>query len=222
METRKRLREIYLVVTNRIIALLQRDSVLVFEKSWKRTALVKSRNRKQQRIIFQDKIPLTSKSKRRIPACDAVLKKMYLPPDVRKSSSKPEYCVVSDSIFLPSIRCFRDLDSYYESLFHELIHATGHPMRLNRKESYDFRSEKSVCIEEIIAEIGSCYLKYYTGIGEKYFKNSVAYIQDWLNGFYYDKRLILYACKKAQDAVNYVLVTGARQNETRHERKIIE
>lgn len=54
-----------------------------------------------------------------------------------------------------------DSSSYYGTLFHELVHSSGHTSRLNRKEVMEnnrFGSE-SYAMEELTVEIGASYLK---------------------------------------------------------------
>ncbi len=56
----------------------------------------------------------------------------------------------------------------YATLFHELIHSTGHPSRLNRPtltESAGFGSNP-YCKEELVAEMGAAFLSGHAGISE--------------------------------------------------------
>ncbi|MBI1223210.1 MAG: hypothetical protein GC180_11450 [Bacteroidetes bacterium] len=59
--------------------------------------------------------------------------------------------------------------------------------------------------EELIAETGACYLASHTGIGEKVFDNSLAYIQSWLKVFRGDPKFIVQASAQAQKAVDFIL-----------------
>ncbi|MES1181860.1 MAG: zincin-like metallopeptidase domain-containing protein, partial [Flavobacterium sp.] len=99
------------------------------------------------------------------------------------------------------------IESYYTTLFHELVHSTGHEKRLNRKsvmEMAEFGSEL-YSIEELIAELGTCYLASFTGILQKEIENSAAYIDGWLTKLKNDKRFIVSAGAYSQRAVNYIL-----------------
>lgn len=58
--------------------------------------------------------------------------------------------------------------------------------------------------EELVAEIGSCYLQSHVGIEEQ-FEQSVAYIQGWLKVLKGNKRFIFSASADAQKAVDYIL-----------------
>jgi antirestriction protein ArdC len=128
------------------------------------------------------------------------------PPIVHKEN-QAYYHPVKDFINMPKMNNFKDTESYWGTLFHELIHSTGHSARLNRKEIVErttFGTEP-YSMEELVAEIGACYLKSYCGIGSKDFENNVAYIQYWLKKLRDDKRLIVYSSAKAQRAVDYIL-----------------
>ncbi len=128
------------------------------------------------------------------------------PPIVHKEN-QAYYHPVKDFINMPKMNNFKDTESYWGTLFHELIHSTGHSTRLNRNEIVErttFGTEP-YSMEELVAEIGACYLKSYCGIGSKDFENNVAYIQHWLKKLRDDKRLIVYSSAKAQRAVDYIL-----------------
>ena len=67
-----------------------------------------------------------------------------------------------------------------------------------------FGSE-SYSIEELTAEIGACYLRFFAGIGKEDLQNNAAYIQGWLEKLRNDKRFIVYASSHAQQATDFIL-----------------
>lgn len=82
-----------------------------------------------------------------------------------------------DFVMLPKKEFFLSTSKYYSTLFHEVIHWTGHETRLKRnlkghadKESYSF--------EELIAEMGAMLCSLQFGIFEE-FINSVRYLKGW-------------------------------------------
>jgi antirestriction protein ArdC len=99
-------------------------------------------------------------------------------------------------------------DDYYKTLFHELVHSTGHESLLKRKtltESNGFGS-KIYSQEELVAEIGSNYLVAITGIEPKdNEKNSQAYINGWVKHLSDHPKEIVYAATQAQKAVDKIL-----------------
>ena len=138
---------------------------------------------------------------------ESLLERMPDCPKIVHKENQAYYKPSLDLINMPKMKSFESSASYYGVLFHELIHATGAEKRLARKavfENPNFGSEL-YCIEELIAEIGSCYLKSWTGISMGESENSVSYIDNWLSVLQKDKRFIIQASSKAQLAVDYIL-----------------
>lgn len=143
-----------------------------------------------------------------IPICDKIILGMPELPKIVNKGYEAYYDPVMDFINMPFKKTFKNAIGYYSTLFHELIHSTGHSKRLGRKEIVepDKFGTEVYSQEELVAEIGACYLKSYSGIAEN-IDNNVAYIQNWLNALKNDKRLIIHASAKAQRAVDYILKT---------------
>lgn len=123
-----------------------------------------------------------------------------------ENQTKACYNSTKDEINVPHINQFINSPEYYSTLFHEIIHSTGHESRLGRfkEENSDhiFGSE-SYSKEELIAEIGATFLCHRNGI-ENTVKNSAAYIQNWLQVLKNDKRMIVFAASQAQKATEYI------------------
>jgi len=142
-----------------------------------------------------------------IETCSLIIEQMPKKPDIKHKENRAYYHPFFDFINMPKINSFEDSEAYYETLFHELIHSTGHKDRLNRKEVVQQASMggELYSIEELIAEIGACYLSSFCGMSQKNFSNNVAYIEGWLSKLKSDKRFIIYASGNAQKAVDYIL-----------------
>ena len=139
--------------------------------------------------------------------CEAIIENMPQKPEIKYKENKAYYHPLLDFVNMPKAEKFKDSTSFYSTLFHELIHSTGHMKRLNRKEVCQqaaFGSEM-YSVEELTAEIGACYLKSYAGIGKEYFQNSASYIKGWLEKLRSDKRFIVYASTLAQKATDFIL-----------------
>ncbi len=96
---------------------------------------------------------------------------------------------------------------YYATLFHELVHATGHEKRLKRLsilERNGFGSDP-YCKEELIAELGSAFLCGHADIVDRTIDNSAAYLAGWLKQLQNDRTLIVYAAAQAQKAADFIL-----------------
>jgi len=113
------------------------------------------------------------------------------------------YDPADDYINNAALESFNNSASLLCTLYMKLIHWTGHFSRLNRRAQWSewFRSTP-YSIEELTAEIGSCYLMSYTGILTSDISNTAAYIQAWLAKLRNDKRFIIYAAAEAQRAVD--------------------
>ena len=139
--------------------------------------------------------------------CEKIVAAMPNCPRIVHNENEAYYHPVADFINMPQLAAFESSESYYATLFHELIHSTGNKDRLNRKEIIEpntFGSE-SYSIEELTAEIGTCYLTSCAGIAMDGLTNHVAYIQGWLKRLKEDKKFIVYASAQAQKAVDYIL-----------------
>jgi antirestriction protein ArdC len=123
-------------------------------------------------------------------------------------SDRAYYAPYLDSVTVPCRAQFRTGDEFYSTLFHELVHSTGHPSRLDRFSGagdHSFGGDE-YSKEELVAEIGSACLNSIFGIEtHSSFANSAAYIQSWVRKFKEDRKMIVSASSKAEKAVNYFL-----------------
>ena len=85
---------------------------------------------------------------------------------VIEHSDKAYYSPSRDCIVVPKLDQFMDPAEYYSTMFHEMIHSTGHKMRLNRLESGAEAAfgGTEYSKEELTAEIGSAMILGKTGI----------------------------------------------------------
>ena len=140
---------------------------------------------------------------------NAIVGDMPQRPAIRQGMSKAFYSPSEDVIGIPLRERFENEAAYYATLFHELVHSTGHASRLNRStltESVGFGSNP-YCREELIAEMGASFLCGEAGIAERTIDNSAAYIQGWLEQLHNDKTLIVQAAAQAQKAADFILGT---------------
>lgn len=127
-----------------------------------------------------------------------------------KAGDRAYYSPTFDLIHLPLFEQFKDANEYYSTAFHESVHSTMKESRCNRAED---RKGKLVAFgseeyskEELVAEIGSANLMNIIGIEtNKSFRNSSAYIKNWLSVLRNDVKFIVSASSKAEKAVNYIL-----------------
>lgn len=142
-----------------------------------------------------------------IKQCEQVVSNMPAPPQIRHGGTKAYYRSNDDLVSMPKKQRFESSEKYYSTLFHELVHSTGHLSRLNRKAVARLSAFGSAqhSREELIAEIGAAFLCGHCAIENKTLENSTAYVNAWLRELKQDKRLVVFAAANAQKAVDYVL-----------------
>jgi antirestriction protein ArdC len=153
------------------------------------------------------KIPAEETSSFAVTAAVDIVAGMPQPPIVKHGMSHAYYSPANDIIGLPERKRFDTEDAYHATLFHELVHCTGHEKRLKRAsimERNGFGSDP-YCKEELIAELGAAFLCGHAGIVERTIDNSAAYLEGWLKQLNQDKTLIVYAAAQAQKAADFIL-----------------
>ena len=158
--------------------------------------------------IPKDKLPVKEvKENNPIESCEKVVNEMPKKPIIKYEEQRAFYHSGQDYVNMPKPETFVSSARYYGTLFHELVHATGHSERLNRKELLEQKGPQTrdYAIEELTAEMGASYLKSYTGIPHQNFEDNIAYMQHWLEKLKKDKKFIVHANGQAQKAVDYIL-----------------
>jgi antirestriction protein ArdC len=127
-------------------------------------------------------------------------------PPVHFGGSRASYSPQLDTIAMPPRDSFASTAEFYQTLFHEGIHATGAKARLNRPciAEFDRVGSAQYAKEELVAEIGASYLTTLAGL-EPPVENSAAYLRHWAKQLRQDPKLIVSAASAAQKATNHVL-----------------
>lgn len=122
---------------------------------------------------------------------------------VRYGGDRAFYSPSGDFVQVPPKASFTEPDEFYETIFHELVHATEHPSRLDwsRKDQ-----ENTYALGELVAEIGACYLARELGVpASENLANHVAYLANWLKAMRDDPRFIFTASVQASKAADFLL-----------------
>lgn len=113
-----------------------------------------------------------------------------------------------DKIFIHPIDAYENVDAYYSTLFHELIHWTG--TRLSREFG---KSMKSPVYgkEELIAELGACFLLPQFGLSNDI--SSAAYLNSWIK-MLKETPIILFQVASAASTASAFLNAFSKVTET--------
>jgi antirestriction protein ArdC len=65
-----------------------------------------------------------------IASCEGIFKSMPHPPVLQHKEQTAWYNPITDIVNMPKQRSFTSIESYYSTLWHELVHSTGHISRL--------------------------------------------------------------------------------------------
>jgi len=130
--------------------------------------------------------------------------------DIRQGY-KAAYYSLEDYVDMPPIESFKTVEDYYAVLAHEVTHWTKHPKRLNRDFGRKQWGDEGYAKEELVAELGACFLAADLGFEPMPEEKHAAYIQSWLDALQNDKKLIISAASYAQKAVEYI--QGLHSNE---------
>jgi antirestriction protein ArdC len=128
-------------------------------------------------------------------------------PVIKHGMAMASYSPVSDVVNMPDRARFQSEDHYHATLFHELVHSTGHEKRLKRASIMERNGYGSnpYAKEELIAEMGSAFLCGHAGIVDRTIDSSAAYLEGWLKSLKDDKTLIVQAAAQAQRAADFIL-----------------
>lgn len=142
-----------------------------------------------------------------IEQCEGIVDGFINKPEIFNVRDGAWYKPWDDYVNVPPMNDFQKVEEYYSTLFHELIHSTGHKDRLNRDgimKMNRFGSE-DYSKEELVAEIGAAMLCGQARIDNHTIENSGAYIQSWLKKLKDDKTLLVSAGAQAQRAADHIL-----------------
>ena len=118
--------------------------------------------------------------------------------------SRACYVPSTDNVHMPCIDFFRDAESYYATLAHEVTHWTRHPSRLNREFGRKRFGDEGYAMEELVAELGSAFLSADLELTPEVREDHASYIASWIKALKNDKRAIFTAASHAQRAADFL------------------
>jgi antirestriction protein ArdC len=122
---------------------------------------------------------------------------------IRHGGNRAFFSPSGDFVQMPPFQAFRDAESYYAVLAHELTHWTGHKSRLDRTFGKRF-GDKAYAFEELVAELGSAFLAADLALTPEPRPDHAGYLANWLEVLKADKRAIFTAASHAQRAADFL------------------
>lgn len=162
------------------------------------------------------KRPITeTKEVEPIKACEDIIKGYKDCPEIIEApQDRAFYTPATDKVTMPTKSQFKNVDNFYKTLFHELVHSTGHESRLSRKGVTMHvgalkRTKHDYAFEELVAESGAMMLSGHAGIctdcGDDD-TNSQAYINGWVKAVKEaNEKAVVSALTQSSKAVDYIL-----------------
>ena len=153
---------------------------------------------------IEDDVP--NRRNQRLAAADQVYEIMPDKPDIfHTRTSGPAYSPNGDQVTMPHLSQFETADEYYATLFHELVHATGHSTRLKRFGEVEGNRFEQYSFEELVAEFGAAFLCAFVGIENPSTEAlQASYIEGWAKALHNDSHLVIQAASAAQRAADFI------------------
>jgi antirestriction protein ArdC len=195
------------------------DGEITTTKTWAMCRLYHVFNYEQCTIpgLKLDLTPTTpDKTFNPIPICEQVVANLAGKPPINHAGDKAFYTPSRDAVTMPARESFDGAEEYYNTLFHELTHSTGHSSRLDREgvNAMHFFGDSVYSREELIAEMGAAFLSGHCGIENKTLNNSASYLQSWIKALRSDSKLVIVAAGAAQKAADLILGVTASKGVT--------
>lgn len=123
---------------------------------------------------------------------------------IRLGGNRAYYAQEMDYVQMPAFESFRDAESYYSTLAHEMTHWTKHPSRLARDLGRKQWGDEGYAQEELVAELGAAFLCAHLELATEPREENASYIANWLEVLKNDTRFIFKAAAHAQRAADYL------------------
>ena len=118
----------------------------------------------------------------------------------------PHYAPAQDTVRVPDLSRYQSPDGYYTTVFHELVHSTGHPGRLARFDlEANAQDLHAYGREELVAAMGSAMLGAHAGIAPMEIERDASYILHWRDAIQADKAMVIRAATLAQKSADHIL-----------------
>lgn len=146
------------------------------------------------------------KEHERIERAELLVRHMPNPPTITEGGNTAWYRPSDDHVQIPELSRFETPDSYYATLFHELGHATGHELRLNRTgvTGKILFGSGEYSKEELVAELTSAFCAATVSLDDHVVGSAASYIEGWLGVLRSDPKAVVIAAAQAQRASDHI------------------
>ena len=143
-----------------------------------------------------------------IETAQAIIDAMPNPPGFSTylhADTAPHYSPDRDQVRVPAQGRYDLIEQWYNTVFHELVHSTGHPSRLDRLAAENWSGEiHAYGREELVAGMGSAMLSARAGLEQETILMDAAYVKHWSEAIRGDKTIVVRAAGLAQRAVDFI------------------
>jgi antirestriction protein ArdC len=133
---------------------------------------------------------------------------------IRHGGNRAYYAQEVDYVQMPPFESFRDAESYYSTLAHEMTHWTKHPTRLARDLGRKQWGDEGYAQEELVAELGAAFLCAHLELASEPREENASYIANWMEVLKNDTRFMFKAAAHAQRAADYLASFSKRDDAT--------
>ena len=134
---------------------------------------------------------------------------------VEDDSDEAYFSISKNEIVVPEKAQFKDGESFYSNLFHEMTHSTGHESQLARIKPTSFGSAE-YAREELVAELSAALTAQRFGMAKHIKEDSASYLKSWLGSLKEEPQFIkstLLDVKKASSKLSQHIEKVAQQIE---------
>ena len=157
---------------------------------------------------FQDQYTLSPESNQQqmdFPPIDTMIQEnLWICPIKPTYGDQAYYSISKQEIVVPEKKQFKDGESFFSNLFHEMGHSTGAAYALDRLKPSIFGSAE-YAKEELVAELTAALTASKYGMEKNIKSDSAAYIKSWLSTLKEDPsfiKTILTDVKKAHSMID--------------------
>ena len=144
------------------------------------TNLQEARPELWNKLANGDAVKLDESEKMSFEPMDVMIRdNRWICPIKPMHQDKAYFSITKNEIVVPEKAQFKDGESYYGTLWHEMTHSTGIEGQLDRIKPTAFGSDE-YAREELVAELGSALVAQRYGMSKALKEESCAYLKSWL------------------------------------------